>query len=165
MTKEDDRVKAALALFAAIERGDRAALLDLYAENAVQVEHPNRLKPKGERRGPAKMAEDLARGKQMLLEEHYDVIDAAVSGDRVALQVKWTGVLAVPVGALRAGDAMVCESGIFLRFAGDKIVEQQIPMHRLGTPDEVAKIVYVLCTETSSYVHGAEIHINGGQHV
>ncbi len=47
----------------------------------------------------------------------------------------------------------------------DKIVEEQIPMHRLGTPDEVAKIIYVLCTETSSYVNGAEIHINGGQHV
>ena len=47
----------------------------------------------------------------------------------------------------------------------EKIVDQQIPMHRLGTPDEVAKIVYVLCTETSSYVYGAEIHINGGQHV
>ena len=46
----------------------------------------------------------------------------------------------------------------------EKIVEQ-IPLHRLGTPDEVAKIIYVLCTETSSYVHGAEIHINGGQHV
>jgi NAD(P)-dependent dehydrogenase (short-subunit alcohol dehydrogenase family) len=47
----------------------------------------------------------------------------------------------------------------------DKIVESQIPLHRLGTPDEVAKIIYVLCTETSSYVNGAEIHINGGQHV
>jgi NAD(P)-dependent dehydrogenase (short-subunit alcohol dehydrogenase family) len=47
----------------------------------------------------------------------------------------------------------------------EKIVEQQIPMHRMGTPDEVAKIIYVLCTETSSYVNGAEIHINGGQHV
>lgn len=47
----------------------------------------------------------------------------------------------------------------------DKIVDSQIPMHRLGTPDEVAKIIYVLCTETSSYVNGAEIHINGGQHV
>ena len=47
----------------------------------------------------------------------------------------------------------------------EKIVEQNIPMHRLGTPDEVARIVYVLCTETSSYVNGAEIHINGGQHV
>jgi NAD(P)-dependent dehydrogenase (short-subunit alcohol dehydrogenase family) len=47
----------------------------------------------------------------------------------------------------------------------EKIVEQNIPMHRLGTPDEVARIVYVLCTETGSYVNGAEIHINGGQHV
>ena len=47
----------------------------------------------------------------------------------------------------------------------EKIVEQQIPLHRLGTPDEVAKIIYVLCTDTSSYVNGAEIHINGGQHV
>ncbi len=46
----------------------------------------------------------------------------------------------------------------------EKIVEQ-IPMRRLGTPDEVAKIIYVLCTETSSYVNGAEIAINGGQHV
>ncbi|MBN9597229.1 MAG: SDR family oxidoreductase [Afipia sp.] len=47
----------------------------------------------------------------------------------------------------------------------EKIVHEQIPMDRLGTPDEVAKIIYVLCTETSSYVNGAEIHINGGQHV
>ncbi|MGE0232459.1 MAG: SDR family NAD(P)-dependent oxidoreductase [Flavobacteriaceae bacterium] len=46
----------------------------------------------------------------------------------------------------------------------EKLVEQ-IPLRRLGTPDEVAKIIYVLCSETGSYVNGAEIHINGGQHV
>jgi NAD(P)-dependent dehydrogenase (short-subunit alcohol dehydrogenase family) len=46
----------------------------------------------------------------------------------------------------------------------EKIVEH-IPLHRLGTPDEVARIIYVLCIDTSSYVNGAEIHINGGQHV
>ncbi|MDX7951892.1 SDR family NAD(P)-dependent oxidoreductase [Lichenihabitans sp. Uapishka_5] len=45
-----------------------------------------------------------------------------------------------------------------------KIVEQ-LPMRRLGKPEEVAKAIYFLCTEQSSYVHGAEIHINGGQHV
>ncbi|MBN8919837.1 MAG: SDR family oxidoreductase [Rhizobiales bacterium] len=48
---------------------------------------------------------------------------------------------------------------------GTEKIVAQIPMQRLGTPDEVAKIIYVLCTETSSYVNGAEIHINGGQHV
>lgn len=46
-----------------------------------------------------------------------------------------------------------------------KIVEEQIPMHRLGAPEEVARSIYFLCSEQSSYVHGAELHINGGQHV
>lgn len=46
----------------------------------------------------------------------------------------------------------------------DKIVEM-LPLRRLGTPEEVAKAIYFLCTDQSSYVHGAEIHINGGQHV
>lgn len=47
----------------------------------------------------------------------------------------------------------------------DEIVRRDIPMHRLGKPEEVAATIYFLCTPTSSYVNGAEIHINGGQHV
>lgn len=47
----------------------------------------------------------------------------------------------------------------------EKIVQEQIPMRRLGTPAEVAQAIYFLCTEASSYVNGAELHINGGQHV
>lgn len=46
----------------------------------------------------------------------------------------------------------------------EKIVEQ-IPLRRLGQPEEVAKAIYFLCTDASSYVTGAELHINGGQHV
>src|SRR5246127_1842140 len=70
------------------------------------------------------------------------------------------GPLGIRVNAIAPGeiDTAILSPGT------EKIV-QQIPLHRLGTPDEVAKIVYVLCTETSSYVNGAEIHINGGQHV
>jgi NAD(P)-dependent dehydrogenase (short-subunit alcohol dehydrogenase family) len=41
----------------------------------------------------------------------------------------------------------------------------EIPLGRLGTPEEVARTIYFLCTDQSSYVTGAEIHINGGQHV
>ena len=70
------------------------------------------------------------------------------------------GRLGIRVNAIAPGeiDTPILSPGT------DKIVEQ-IPLHRLGTPDEVAKIIYVLCTDTSSYVNGAEIHINGGQHV
>jgi NAD(P)-dependent dehydrogenase (short-subunit alcohol dehydrogenase family) len=46
----------------------------------------------------------------------------------------------------------------------DKIVET-IPLRRLGLPSEVAKAIYYLCTDQSSYVTGAELMINGGQHV
>jgi NAD(P)-dependent dehydrogenase (short-subunit alcohol dehydrogenase family) len=71
------------------------------------------------------------------------------------------GPLGIRVNAIAPGeiDTSILSPGT------EEIVAHQIPMHRLGTPDEVAKIIYVLCTETSSYVNGAEIHINGGQHV
>ena len=46
----------------------------------------------------------------------------------------------------------------------EKIVEQ-IPLKRLGRPEEVASAIYFLCSEQSTYVNGAELHINGGQHV
>src|SRR5712691_10790602 len=71
------------------------------------------------------------------------------------------GPLGIRVNAIAPGeiDTSILSPGT------EEIVVHQIPLHRLGTPDEVAKIIYVLCTETSSYVNGAEIHINGGQHV
>ena len=42
---------------------------------------------------------------------------------------------------------------------------QTIPLRRLGTPEEVAKTDYFPCSDQSSDINGAEIHINGGQHV
>src|SRR5579875_2594722 len=45
------------------------------------------------------------------------------------------------------------------------IVDHDIPLKRLGRPAEVAETIYFLCTDGASYVNGAEIHINGGQHV
>ena len=48
---------------------------------------------------------------------------------------------------------------------GTEKIVKTIPMRRLGQPSEVADTIYYLCTEASSYVSGAEIHINGGQHV
>jgi len=40
-----------------------------------------------------------------------------------------------------------------------------IPMRRLGAPEEVADVVFFLCSKAASYVTGEEIQINGGQHV
>src|ERR1700751_5830752 len=70
------------------------------------------------------------------------------------------GAVGVRVNAIAPGEINTS----MLSPGTEKIVEH-IPMHRLGTPDEVAKIIYLLCTDTASYLNGAAIHINGGQHV
>ncbi|WP_312620783.1 SDR family oxidoreductase, partial [Agrobacterium pusense] len=46
-----------------------------------------------------------------------------------------------------------------------ELVDAQVPLGRLGTTAEVAQTILFLCSEQSSYINGAEIHINGGQHV
>ncbi|MAC81522.1 MAG: oxidoreductase [Rhodobacteraceae bacterium] len=40
-----------------------------------------------------------------------------------------------------------------------------IPLRRLGQPDEVARVVLFLCSQQASYVNGASVDVNGGQHV
>lgn len=70
------------------------------------------------------------------------------------------GPLGVRVNAISPGEI---ETSI-LSPGTEKIIPQ-IPLRRLGQPEEVAKAIYFLCTETSSYISGAELHINGGQHV
>ena len=41
----------------------------------------------------------------------------------------------------------------------------QIPLHRLGKPEEVASAVFRLCTGEFSYVTGTDIFVTGGQHL
>ncbi|MNC92006.1 Acetoacetyl-CoA reductase [compost metagenome] len=40
-----------------------------------------------------------------------------------------------------------------------------IPVGRLGKPDEVAGLVAYLCSDEAAFVTGANIAINGGQHM
>ena len=67
----------------------------------------------------------------------------------------------IRVNAIAPGEI---DTGILSSGTAERMLPQ-IPMARLGAPEEVAKTIYFLCTEQSSYVNGAEIHINGGEHV
>jgi NAD(P)-dependent dehydrogenase (short-subunit alcohol dehydrogenase family) len=67
----------------------------------------------------------------------------------------------VRVNAIAPGeiDTAILSSGT------EAIIQRDVPMRRLGDAREVAETIHFLCTERSSYINGAEIHINGGQHV
>ena len=41
----------------------------------------------------------------------------------------------------------------------------RIPMGKMGTADDVARAIYYLCSEESTYVTGTELWITGGQHM
>ncbi len=47
----------------------------------------------------------------------------------------------------------------------DSKILPQIPLGRLGTPEEVAGLIIYLCSEEAAFVNGANIAINGGQHM
>jgi acetoacetyl-CoA reductase len=47
----------------------------------------------------------------------------------------------------------------------DTKILPQIPLGRLGKPEEVAGLIIYLCSEEAAFVTGANIAINGGQHM
>src|SRR5450631_1919787 len=47
----------------------------------------------------------------------------------------------------------------------DTKILPQIPVARLGKPEEVAGLIIYLCSEEAAFVTGANIAINGGQHM
>lgn len=71
------------------------------------------------------------------------------------------GPLGVRVNAVAPGEV---ETGILSK-GTSKIIDTSVPMGRLGQPNEVANAIYFLCSDQSSYVSGAELEVNGAQHV
>lgn len=70
------------------------------------------------------------------------------------------GPLGVRVNAIAPG-----EIDTAILSPGTEELVRQIPLRRLGSPEEVASTIYFLCSPQASYVTGTEVHINGGQHV
>jgi ketosteroid isomerase-like protein len=117
------RAEIVRAYLTAIEaRGDS---LSFFTDDAVQEEFPNALVPAGARRTIADLREANARGRGVLTSESYEVITLVETGDVVACEVLWRGVLAVPLRSLKPGDAMKARFAVFFEFEGDKIRRQR----------------------------------------
>jgi len=41
-------------------------------------------------------------------------------------------------------------------------MQKMIPLERLGSPDDVARVVRFLCTDDAAYVTGQVIQVDGG---
>jgi NAD(P)-dependent dehydrogenase (short-subunit alcohol dehydrogenase family) len=43
-----------------------------------------------------------------------------------------------------------------------RAIGQQVPLGRMGTPEEVANAILYFASDESAYVTGAELHVDGG---
>ncbi len=46
-----------------------------------------------------------------------------------------------------------------------KLMLEQIPLGRLGAPQEIAALAAFLCSDAAAYITGETVHVNGGMHM
>ena len=95
---------------------------------------------------------------------NYSAAKAGMHGftKALALEVAKKGVTVNTISPGYIGTKMVM--AIPKEVLDSKIIPQ-IPVGRLGKPEEVAGLVAYLCSDEAAFVTGANIAINGGQHM
>ena len=95
---------------------------------------------------------------------NYSAAKAGMHGftKALALEVAKKGVTVNTISPGYIGTKMV--TAIAPEILDSKILPQ-IPMNRLGKPQEIAGLIIYLCSDEAAFVTGANIAINGGQHM
>ena len=66
------------------------------------------------------------RGQKIMTSQSYEIRNAIVEGDSVALKVYWTGSLAVPFESIPAGGQMRAYFAMFLTFREARLFRSEI---------------------------------------
>jgi ketosteroid isomerase-like protein len=90
----------------------------------VQHEFPSRLNPAGARSDRATMLARAERGAGLLRAQRFELRRAVAQGDCVALEVEWSGTLAVPFASHAPGHELRAHFAMFLQLKDGQIVTQ-----------------------------------------
>ena len=125
MRDATDHLDTVRRYLTAIEDGTFADVASLFTPEVTMEQLPNRIYPQGLRGNRSQMAEGFARGRKLLSGQTYEIKKAVVQDGSVAIEVLWTGTLALGFGNLAAGSRMRCHSTMFFEFRGGKIATQR----------------------------------------
>jgi ketosteroid isomerase-like protein len=121
MSPDLDHVALARQFVHAVARGADDEVAALLADDVLQEEFPNRVLPHGATRDLAAIREAGQRGKRVMSQQYYEVLNVVAAGAHVALEARWTGTLVVPLGSLPAGGEMRARFAMFFEFKDGKI--------------------------------------------
>jgi ketosteroid isomerase-like protein len=74
---------------------------------------------------PARNFAAAERGKKVMTSQKYEIRNEVAGGDEVALEIDWTGTLAVSFETILKGGQMRAHFAAFLEFKDGKIVSQR----------------------------------------
>ena len=114
------------AYLEALQRGAVGdALAKFFTPDARQIELPNRLNPRGGVSDLATILRRAEQGQKLLRNQQYEIVSELAQDHRVAMEAKWTGTLAVPLGSLQAGATMTAHFAMFFELIDGRIQLQR----------------------------------------
>ncbi len=105
------------------EAGD--ALRRFFTEDVQQVEMPNQLNSRGQESNLEHILQRSQQGLKVLQRQQYEIVSEIAQDDRVAVEARWTGVLAIALGRLAAGTEMKASFAMFFHFRDGRIAVQR----------------------------------------
>jgi len=125
MSTSADHLEAVRRYLKGIESGTFSDIAELFTPDVVMEQLPNRIYPNGIRGTLAQMSESFDKGRKVLSSQTYEIKNAVVNGDSVAVEVLWTGTLAIGFGNLTSGSQMRAHSAMFFEFRDGRVSRQR----------------------------------------
>jgi ketosteroid isomerase-like protein len=119
--------EVARAYIQAIESGASGeALARFFTADVVIQEMPNRIAPRGSVSDLTRALQGAERGKQIFRRQTYSITNLLAEGNRVALELDWRGITAIPIQNLPAGSEMRDHVAVFFEFRDGRIARQRL---------------------------------------
>lgn len=110
---------------AALERGEAGdALARFFTNDAVQIEYPNRLNPHGQHSDLAAIVARSIQGRRVLSAQRFEILAEVAQGARVAVEARWSGILAIALGTFAPGSELRAQFAMFFELRGGRIARQ-----------------------------------------
>jgi ketosteroid isomerase-like protein len=125
-TTETANLSLARRAIAAIADGATGdPLKAFFHDDVVQEEFPNPMAPRGATRTLPAILASAESGKRVMRAQTWTIASAVAEGDLVAMELEWTGVLAIPLGDLPAGHELRARVAAFMEIRDGRIIRQR----------------------------------------
>ena len=123
---EDKNIEIVRTYLNALQSGEAGdALRKFFTDDVRQIEMPNLLNKHGQESNLEQILQRSQLGLKVLQRQQYEIVSEIAQEDCVAIEARWTGVLAIAFGTLAAGTEMKASFAIFFQLRDGRIALQR----------------------------------------